>query len=401
MHRIVWKALLAGVMALGMSSAASSQSMVGMVQRSGNVYHVAACPGPTPPGTARCHAHIVTDIQGNPFVSRNAGGSGPSGYHPLDLTSAYAITSAGSSATTIAIVDAYGYSTAEADLAVYRSQFNLPPCTTANGCFKKVNQSGVQGNYPNDNTGWSQETALDLDMASAICPNCKILLVEATSASFANLAAAENTAAAGLGVHVISNSYGGGESGSQAYESAYNHPGIAVTVSSGDSGFGVQFPASSPIVIAVGGTTLVRAANARTWAETVWSGAGSGCSALYPKPSWQTDANCLNHRMEADTSAVADPNTGVSVYGPTHGPNRGWLVFGGTSVAAPLVAGVYGVNGTAPGTDYGAYLYSKTSALFDVTSGGNGACGGLYLCTAGPGYDGPTGWGTPNGTTAF
>jgi hypothetical protein len=202
-----------------------------------------------------------------------------------------------------------------------------------------------------------------------------------------------------MGAHVISNSYGGGETGSSAYEGAYNHPGVAVTVSTGDSGYGVQFPASSPHVTAVGGTHLTRVTGGRGWAETVWSGAGSGCSTIYAKPSWQTDGNCVNHRMEADVSAVADPATGVAVYGPTHGPNRGWLVFGGTSVSAPLIGGIYGVNGGA--VNYGSDPYSHVSALFDVTSGSNGSCGGLYLCTAGPGYDGPTGWGTPNGTTAF
>lgn len=399
MHRIVWKALLAGAVALGMSSAASAQSLVGAIQRSGNVYHVAVCPGPMAPGTARCHAHVVTDTQGNPHVGPNAAGT-PSGYGPVDLRSAYAVTGSGSSTTTIAIVDAYGYGTAEADLAVYRAQFGLPACTTANGCFKKVDQNGGS-NYPNDNTGWAQETALDLDMASAMCPSCKILLVEANSATFANLATAENRAAL-IGAHVISNSYGGGESGSQSYEGAYNHPGVAITVSSGDSGYGVQFPASSPHVTAVGGTSLRRDSSARTWAETVWSGAGSGCSTLYPKPSWQntvTDGNCPNNRMEADVSAVADPATGVAVYGPTHGPNRGWLVFGGTSVAAPLVAGVYGVNGGT--VNYGSNPYGATSALFDVTSGSNGSCGGLYLCTGVVGYDGPTGLGTPKGATAF
>jgi subtilase family serine protease len=236
-------------------------------------------------------------------------------------------------------------------------------------------------------------------MASAMCPNCKIILVEATSATFGNLAAAENTAAA-KGAHVISNSYGGGESGSQSFESAYNHAGVAVTASTGDSGYGAQFPATSPHVTAVGGTHLVTASNARGWKETVWSGTGSGCSIVYTKPSWQTDSGC-SKRMEADVSADADPNTGVAVYGPTSASHSAWLVFGGTSVAAPLVGGVYGNNGGS--VNYGSNPYSHTSALFDITKGANGPCPGkpAYFCNAEVGYDGPTGLGTPNGNTAF
>jgi subtilase family serine protease len=321
----------------------------------------------------------------------------PSGYGPSQLRSAYAVTGSGSSATTVAIVDAYGYSNAETDLGTYRSQFGLPACTTANGCFKKLNQNGVQGSYPANNTGWEQETALDLDMVSAMCPNCHILLVEATNSSYANLATAENTAAS-HGAHAISNSYGGGESGTSTYEASYNHAGIAITVSSGDSGYGVQFPASSPHVTAVGGTHLTTASNSRGWTETVWSGAGSGCSSVYAKPSWQHDSGCAK-RMEADVAAVADPNTGVAVYGPTSSRRSGWMVFGGTSVAAPLVAGVYGVNGGS--VNYGSDPYNNTGALFDVTSGSNGSCSPAYFCHGEVGYDGPTGLGTPNGVSAF
>jgi subtilase family serine protease len=294
-------------------------------------------------------------------------------------------------------VDAYGYNNAESDLAVYRSKFGLPACTTANGCFRKVNQNGVQGNYPRQNTGWAQETALDLDMVSAMCPNCKILLVEASSASYLALATAENTAA-NLGAHAISNSYGGGESGSQGYEPAYNHPGVAITVSSGDSGYGVQFPASSPHVTAVGGTSLTQAANARGWSETVWSGAGSGCSAAYAKPTWQTDGLC-GMRTVADVSAVADPNTGVAAYAPVYANISGWVVFGGTSVAAPLIAGIYGVN--AGSVNYGQNPYQNQTVLFDVTAGSNGSCGGTYLCSGAVGYDGPSGLGTPDGSGGF
>jgi len=242
-------------------------------------------------------------------------------------------------------------------------------------------------------------------MVSAVCPACSILLVEANSPKLADLATAVNTAAAyawpGATVRAISNSYGGPEAGSTPYDFAYKHPGIAVTVSSGDKGYGVEFPASSEWVTAVGGTTLVRATGARGWSETAWSGSGSGCSAIYPMQAWQqgvTDAAC-SMRMEADVSAVADPKTGVAVYSPTTGGIGAWLRFGGTSVAAPIIAALYGLNGQ--GANFGADPYAHPDALFDVTAGSNGVCGAPYLCTAGPGYDGPTGLGTPDGTNAF
>jgi subtilase family serine protease len=339
-----------------------------------------------------CHARVLIGEDGQPTASAT-----PAGLTPASLRDAYKITGTGSSSTIIAIVDAYGYPNAEADLATYRAQFGLPPCTTANGCFKKVNQDGVQGSYPRTDVGWAQEAALDLDMASAMCPSCKIILVQANGATYIDLATAVDTAVK-LGAHVVSNSYGGGESGAASYDAHYNHPGVAITASSGDSGYGVSYPASSPHVTAVGGTSLKAAANTRGWTETTWNGAGSGCSTVFGKPSWQTDAGCAK-RTVADVSAVADPNTGVAVYGPVNRRSSGWMVFGGTSVAAPLVGGVYAVNAGA--VNDGADPYAHASALFDVTSGGNGSCGGSYLCTAGTGYDGPTGLGTPNGTTAF
>jgi subtilase family serine protease len=393
-------ALISAALLFGGASAVSA-APAHVVHRSGNTFHVDACPAPAAPGTARCHAHVVTDSTGHAITHAVTRNTAPSGYGPNDLRSAYGITGSGSSSTTVAIVDAYGYSNAESDMGVYRSQYGLPACTTANGCFKKVNESGVQGSYPTTNAGWDQEQALDLDMVSAICPNCKIVLVQANSASYADLAAAENTAAK-LGAHVISNSYGGSESGTTTYEASYNHPGVAITVSSGDSGYGVQFPASSPHVTAVGGTSLSRASNARGWSETAWSSAGSGCSTVYAKPTWQTDGLC-SMRMEADVSAVADPNTGVAVYGPVtyfgFSFGSGWQVFGGTSVAAPLVGAIYAVNGGS--VNYGSNPYSNTANLNDVTSGSNGSCGGTYFCTAGTGYDGPTGLGTPANATPF
>jgi len=286
------------------------------------VRHTRVCAGPAAEGFARCHAHLVMNETGQVMAAVT-----PSGFSPADLRSAYNITGTGASSTVIAIVDAFGYPNAERDLGTYRSQFGLPACTTANGCFRKVNQRGVQGSYPATNTGWSQETALDLDMASAMCPGCSILLVEADSASFQNLATAVNTAAA-MGAHAISNSYGGGESGSSSFEPFYNYAGIAVTVSSGDSGFGVEFPASSPHVTAVGGTSLVRSSNSRGWSETAWSGAGSGCSALYAKPTWQTDSGCAR-RTVADVSMDDGPARGIvlpSRRRPNHHHSRALLL---------------------------------------------------------------------------
>jgi subtilase family serine protease len=255
---------------------------------------------------------------------------------------------------------------------------------------------------PSTDTGWAGEISLDVDMVSAICPNCHILLVEASSASFANLGAAENRAVT-LQANAISNSWGGSDASDTTYGSYFNHPGIAITASSGDSGYGVEFPAASQYVTAVGGTSLVRASTTeRGWSETAWSGAGSGCSAFIPKPSWQTDTGCAN-RTVADVSAIADPYTGVAVY-ETYNHSGGWQVYGGTSVASPIIASVYALaiasNGASVGS--GASLpYASATALNDVSGGSNGTCGGSYLCAASAGYDGPTGLGTPSGTGAF
>jgi subtilase family serine protease len=395
MSKLLSTGLLSAIFALGLSSAATADDL-SAVHRSGNTFYKAVC-NKIEAGKARCHAHIVTDAAGKAVEND---GSRITGYAPADLTDAYKTTGKnGNSTTIVAAVDAFGYTNAEADLQVYRTQWGLPTCTTANGCFKKLNQTGQQGNYPAQDIGWAQESALDIDMLSAMCPNCQVWLVEGNSNSFSDLAASVNTAAS-LGAHVISNSYGGGEGGGG--DSAYNHTGIAITASTGDHGFaaGPQFPATSPHVIAVGGTRLVHDASQRGWAETAWTGAGSGCSTVYAKPTWQTDANC-SKRMEADVSADSDPGTGVAVFAPNSAGNGTWLRFGGTSVAAPLIGGIYGANGKKV-KHYAQTLYRKTKQLFDVTSGNNGTtCGGSYFCTAMPGYDGPTGLGTPNGIKAF
>jgi subtilase family serine protease len=384
-----WLSALLGIVAVAFGGTLAQGQGMGPVERSGHVYHRAVCAHSNlRPGEARCHAHVVTDGAGNVRNGQAAQNALPSGYGPSDLRNAYSVSGTGTG--TIAIVDAYGYPNAERDLGVYRSQYLLVACTTANHCFKKVNQNGGTNSYPRSNTGWDQEQALDLDMASAMCPTCHILLVEASSNSFADLAAAVKRAAA-MGAVVISNSYGGGENGSSAFAGAYDHAGIAITVSTGDSGYGVQFPASAPGVIAVGGTHLVRATGG--WSETAWSGGGSGCSTMYKKPDWQHDTDCA-YRMESDISAVADPATGVAVYGPAFGNLSGWLVFGGTSVSAPLVGGIYAAYDNRPTAAQNIW-YSATTGKTDVTSGSNGSCGVVYFCTAGTGYDGPTGWGTP------
>jgi subtilase family serine protease len=389
-------ALAAGIVALVGASAASAQvfKAAGRVEHSGRTFHAKVCPD-VAPGMARCFAHVVTDAAGN-ILTRNVTPNAVSGgFSSANLRAAYNISGQGSSVTTVAIVDAYGYPNAASDLATYRQTMGLPPAN-----LKIVNQTGGS-RLPKYNTGWDQEQALDLDMVSSMCPNCKILLVQASSSSYANLATAVNTAAA-MGALVVSNSYGGGEGGTQPYESAYNHSGVAITASAGDSGYGAQFPATSPHVIAVGGTSLTLSGNGTYGSETVWAGTGSGCSGVYAAPTWQvgTKANSLcNARMETDVSAVADPNTGVLVYGPPGGTRSAWMVFGGTSVAAPLIGGIVGEVGQ-PMT-YASKIYANTGAFHDVTSGSNGNCGGSYFCTAGSGYDGPTGWGTPNGDSAF
>ncbi len=355
--------------------------------------HQAVCPGPADPGTARCHSRVITDANGIPHATTS-----PSGYGPTQFRTGYSLTATGSSGTTIGIVDAYDDPNIERDLGVYSTQFSLPSCTTANGCFKKVNQTGGTS-YPTKNAGWALEISLDVEIAHAICPSCKILLVEATTNSFANLLTAEDYAVGHA--TIVSNSWGGGESsGETSNDSHFNHIGHPITFSSGDGGFGVEYPAASQFVTAVGGTTLNLNSNNSYKSETVWSGAGSGCSAFEPKPTWQKDTGCVR-RTVADVAADADPNTGAAVYDTVRYQGRlGWFQVGGTSLASPLIAAAYALAGNASSTTDGSYPYAHTSALHDVTSGSNGSCGS-YLCTGVVGYDGPTGNGTPNGTGAF
>ena len=367
----------------------------------------AECPAATP-GTAECLAirrtDAATDGTASPQTYLGA-------YTPADLQSAYGLPSGTAGAgQTVAIVDAYDLPTAEADLAAYRSQFGLPACTTANGCFRKVNQNGSTSPYPAADSGWGGEIALDIDMVSAVCPLCKILLVEATDNSLYNLGLAVNRAVA-MGAVAVSNSYGGPEwNGETGYDTYYNHPGVAITASTGDCGYNcagsanVGYPAASPYVVAVGGTSLTVSATTRGWTETAWGngygGAGSGCDLYETKPTWQHDSGCPN-RTQADVSAVADPATGVAVR-----LNSSWYIFGGTSAASPIIAATYALAGTpAAGTYPASYPYSDTADLNDAVGGNNDvtehSCTVAYLCNGVAGYDGPTGLGTPKGINAF
>jgi subtilase family serine protease len=375
------------------------------------------CSYAVPSGYAHCNVHIRIDRGARSERpapdARSSSTLGDNGaYDPSYLQSAYNVASAaaadgGGAGQSVAIVDAYNDPNVASDLAFYRSYFGLPSCPmgkispAATSCvFEQVSQTGSTTSYPTSNSSWGVEISLDVEMVSAVCPNCQVLLVEANSNSIANLGASVNEAVS-LGAGVVSNSYGASEYSSETADalSYYDDPGVAVVASAGDSGYGVEFPAASPYLTAVGGTSLTQLTNTgtRNGSETAWSGTGAGCSAYEPKPSWQTDAGCAN-RTVADVSAVADPNTGVWVY-DTYGTS-GWGIYGGTSVAAPIIASFYALAGNPPGftATPASYAYAAPSSLYDVTSGSDGSCSPAYLCSGGVGYDGPTGLGTPGGS---
>jgi subtilase family serine protease len=362
--------------------------------------HKRVCTSTPAVGTAACTAEVRTkDDSATPDATTTYA----SGYSPVQLQKAYNVpTPAG--VPTIAIVDAYANPNAQSDLNTYRTRFGLGAKTIAQ--YRQNNTVISSRNKPAASTGWGQEESLDLDMASAICPACNLVYVGANSSGFTDLVAAENVAH--KHATVVSNSYGGSEfSGetSSAYSAAYNVPGHISTISSGDDSYGVEFPAAlnGQYVVSVGGTSLQLNSDGTRASETVWSGAGSGCSAYVSKPTWQTDPGCAK-RTVADVSAVADPATGVAVYDSYGSTNKAnWYVFGGTSVAAPIVGAYYAAAGIPAGGVADTYAASANGSanLFDVTSGSNGACSPSYLCTGTPGYDGPSGLGTPNGITGF
>jgi hypothetical protein len=303
-----------------------------------------ACAGIPPAGTAACTLAINLNVP--PNANPGLPAAAIPGFHPTDLQSAYGLA-AELAGGTVAIVDAYDDPTAEADLAVYRTAFGLPECTSANGCFRKVNQRGQSGPYPSPSTGWSAEIGLDLDMVSAVCPHCSIVLVEADSALLDDLGAAVDTAV-GLGARAVSNSYYAVEWSNQSVEDAhYRHNGVAITASSGDRGY-PSYPAAAPTVTSVGGTSLSRGGTG--WSETGWKYSGHGCSKYVSRPWFQQRLRCST-RSTVDVAAVADPQTGVATFSTSGG---GWYVAGGTSVGAPLIAAAYALSGrlVGPGFSY-------------------------------------------------
>jgi hypothetical protein len=387
------------------------------------------CGRTSSPDQMRCMAWRRTDLVPDTIVQDSIPGG--VGFTPADIASAYHLDQSKGGGQTVATVDAYGYTQAASDLAAYRRAARLPACTEAGGCLRIVNQNGQAGPLPAPNTDpnddWRGEQALDLDAISAACPKCKIVMVQTNNDYSNNLAAGNVTAAQVMHANVVSNSYGGPETG--AYASQYNQPGHVIVASAGDNGGGLSdgggpaMPCTLPTVVCVGGTSLVKTGlgNPRGWREAVWNtlaldtcggscgATGSGCSNIVSKPAWQHDVGCT-HRSATDLSAVASVNTPLAVYSvlfrsyPGHSP---WAGFGGTSLSSPLIAGMFALAGNAATRHGASEIWAKHTAFNDVVTGSNvnlgisGPCASsvIYICKAGKGYDGPTGWGTPNGTT--
>ena len=347
------------------------------------------CPGPANPGSTRCHARVVTH-GGQPFAAAT-----PAGLSPATIKTAYNFptSSTAGAGKTIAIVDAYDAPNAESDLAVFSSTFGLPACTTANGCFQKVNQTGGT-KAPRADAGWALEISLDVQWAHAIAPGAKILLVEATSNSFVNLLAAEDYAK--THAQYVSNSWGASEfSGENSYDSHFSQSGVSFFVSAGDAGLPAEYPSSSPNVISVGGTSLSFSGSTLT-GETGWSEGGGGCSAYENAMVAQAgfsgygQVNCGGRRATPDVSLVADPASGVAVYDSTRYQGRaGWFVGGGTSASSPMWAARSAVAGIVVNSEY---VYANTITYRDITSGNNGApcLVGLDLCAGRGSWTGTT-----------
>ena len=379
------------------------------------------------PGAAACTALRLVSTSSAPDALVNAAGA--QSLTPQDLRAAYSLPAETqfSSTQTVAVIDAFDDPTAEADLGVYDETFGLPACTSANGCFRKLNEHGQASPLPPAEGEWASEISIDVQMAHAICQNCHVLLVEASSEEFPDLGTAVN-AAVKAGATEVSNSYGGPEEPalaslfSELGASYYEHSGVVITASSGDCGYlnegcpgrlaSADFPADSPDVVAVGGTTLAK--RKEVWTSTAWQGAGGGCSQIFAAAPWQSAVpdfaatGCEAQRSVADVAAIGNPSTGVEIYDSTPespGAPTGWGVWGGTSVASPIIAAEFALAGGSHGVAFpAATLYShlgNSEDLYDVVAGSNGVCEASIACQAAVGYDGPSGVGSPIGLGAF
>jgi subtilase family serine protease len=401
----------ASALALVGSSVASASA----AQKPTADYHPAACAVNLTPGAMHCMALIRNGKQRTEASIGHDSAPVGDGYGPSSLQSAYNLpSSTAGQGESVAVVDAYNDPNAVSDVATYRSAWGLPACNTSTGagCLTVTNQNGKASPLPANSgtTGWATEESLDVDMVSAICPNCHIYLVEANAPETFALGTSVNSAVNKLHVDYVSNSYGGSQSSRDATFDTdyYQHAGKAIVASAGDDGYGAAYPAASPFVTAVGGTSLVQTGVGRGWTETVWGsalggeGTGGGCAEKYSsRPTWQKESvtKCAN-RLDNDVAAVADPNTGVAMYDTYD--QGGWLEVGGTSVASPIIASVYALaNNLVAGAYPSSDSYAHTGDLYDVTSGSNGTCNKTIWCNATTGYDGPTGNGTPNGLGGF
>ena len=354
--------------------------------------HRAVCPlASAPVGFARCFSDVVTDAKGTPLTTTS-----PTGLAPATIQSVYSFPTslASGGGETIGIVDAYNDPNAESDLGVFSSTYGLPACTTANGCFTQVDQTGGTS-YPRTNAGWALEISLDVQWAHAIAPGARILLVEASSNSFANLLAAEEYAKAHA--QYVSNSWGGSEfSGETGYDGDFVQSGVSFFVAAGDSGLPANYPSASPNVISVGGTTLHFDSSGNFSGETGWSSGGGGCSAYETATSAQSafptyaQVNCGGARATPDVSLDADPSSGVSVYDTTRYQGQvGWWTVGGTSASTPMWAARSADDGAVVNS---AYVYGSSITFRDITSGNNGApcLVGYDLCSGRGSWTGAT-----------
>jgi subtilase family serine protease len=402
------------VAASALALVGSSVTSASAAQKPTNDYR-RACAVNLTPGVMSCMALIRNGKQRTEASIGHDSAPVGDGYGPSSLQSAYNLpSSTAGTGESVAVVDAYNDPNAVADVATYRSAWGLPACnsTTGAGCLTVTNQEGRTSPLPanSGSTGWATEESLDVDMVSAICPACHIYLVEANAPESFALGHAVDAAVKTLHVDYVSNSYGGSQSPKDpTYDTDYyQHAGKAIVASAGDDGYGVAYPAASPWVTAVGGTSLVQTGVGRGWTETVWGsalggeGTGGGCADKYSaRPTWQKDSvtQCA-HRLDNDVAAVADPDTGVAIYDTYD--QGGWLEVGGTSVASPIIASVYALaNNLKAGAYPSSDSYAHTGDLNDVTSGSNGTCNKTIWCNAATGYDGPTGNGTPNGLGGF